>query len=90
MEMGLAVAAFIISVLSLACTASAVVLLLMMATPKEEGAEMPPEQLTKTVTDDVEKRRRQAVRAAEHRNFMDYDGTPQAPIDPATILADGG
>lgn len=41
-------------------------------------------------TPDVEKRRRQAVNAKQHQNFMDYDGSPQTPIDPNTILADGG
>ncbi len=44
----------------------------------------------KATPDDVEKRRRAAVQAREHSNFMDYDGTPQQPIDPSLILADGG
>lgn len=37
---------------------------------------------------DVERRRRKAVQAKEHSNFMDYDGAPQMPIDPNTILGE--
>lgn len=33
-------------------------------------------------------RRVQAVARREHRNFMNYNGTTQTPIDPNTILAD--
>lgn len=53
----------------------------LSATAKEK----PPD-----VLEDVEKRRREAVNARQHSNFMNYDGTEQAPIDPNTILADGG
>lgn len=88
MEMVIALAAFVVSVIALACVASIVVWLLMMSVPKEDDdAESVP---LPTTADDVEKRRRQAVQAAHHRNFMDYDGSPQKPVDPNTILADGG
>ena len=35
-------------------------------------------------------RRQQAVSERQHRNFMEYDGTDQTPIDRNTILADSG
>lgn len=89
MEMGIAVAALIISAIALAFVAVMVVLLLMMSVPDEEDAVAEVDTVHPT-TEDVEKRRRQAVQAAHHRNFMDYDGSPQKPVDPNTILADGG
>lgn len=96
MEMVMAAAALAVSVFTLALAAACAVWLLMMATPKEERAEnelSKPSAPTKSGIDtpeNVEKRRRLAVQAREHQNFMDYDGTEQVPIDPNTILADGG
>ena len=37
-----------------------------------------------------EQRVQQAVSQRQYANFMNYDGGEQAPIDPATILADCG
>ena len=42
----------------------------------------------KATPDDVEKRRREAVKAQENSNFMNYDGKPQQKIDPALILGE--
>ncbi len=89
MEMGIGmIITAIMSAISAMCSVGC---LLIMATPKE-GAEVssPAEKKNEKPPDDVEKRRQIAVRARENQNFMDYDGTPQAPIDPGTILADGG
>ena len=92
MEMGIGmIITAIMSALSAMCSVGCLVVLLIMATPKE-GAEVssPADEKIEKPPDNVEKRRRQAVQAREHSNFMDYDGTPQQPIDPNTILADGG
>ena len=92
MEMGIGmIITAIMSALSAMCSVGCLVVLLIMATPKE-GAEVssPADEKIEKPPDDVEKRRRQAVQAAYHRNFMDYDGSPQQPVDPNTILADGG
>lgn len=94
MEVGLMIATFVMSALSALCSVAALTILLV-TTPKEEGADVhsPAEEKTAKPPDtveDVEKRRREAVNARQHSNFMNYDGTPQTPIDPNTILADGG
>ena len=89
MEMGLMIATFVMSALSALCSVAALVVLLIIAEPKE-GAEVssPAEEKTAKPPDDVEKRRREAVQAKEHSNFMNYDGTPQQKIDPALILGE--
>ena len=89
MEMGLLAGAFVMSALSALCSVAALVVLLIMADEKvdENPTNRPADDHP---TPNVEMRRRQAVQAAEHRNFMDYDGSPQQPVDPNTILADGG
>ncbi|MBQ7088525.1 MAG: hypothetical protein IJN04_02675 [Clostridia bacterium] len=92
MEMGIGmIITTIMSALSAMCSVGCLVVLLIMATPKE-GAEVssPAEEKTEKPPDDVEKRRREAVKARENSNFMNYDGKPQPKIDPALILADGG
>ena len=92
MEMGIGmIITAIMSALSAMCSVGCLVVLLIMATPKE-GAEVssPADEKIEKPPDNVEKRRRAAVQAREHSNFMDYDGTPQQPIDPSLILADGG
>ena len=79
--------------LDVMCTvACLVILLVMVSTPAEKGINERCAERTKTAEElaDVEKRRRVAVQARQHQNFMDYDGTVQTPIDPNTILADGG
>jgi hypothetical protein len=91
MEMGLLAGTFVMSALSALCSVAALVVLLVMAEPKEKAnVATPAEKKNEKPPDDVEKRRRAAVNAKEHSNFMDYDGTPQQPIDPSLILADGG
>ena len=95
MEVGLMIATFVMSALSALCSVAALTILLV-TTPKEEGvtpsvtADAVPPPSGREAKDDVEKRRREAVNARQHSNFMNYDGTAQAPIDPNTILADGG
>ena len=89
MEMGLIVATFVMSALSALCSVASLTILLVTA-PKEEGAEVfsPAEKKKEKPPDDVEKRRREAVQAKEHSNFMNYDGQPQQKIDPALILGE--
>ena len=90
MEMGIGmIITAIMSVLSAMCSVACLVMLLIMAEPKE-GAEVssPAEKKKEKPPDDVEKRRREAVQAKEHSNFMNYDGTPQQKIDPALILGE--
>ena len=94
MEMGLIVATFVMSALSALCSVAALTILLVTA-PKEEEtpsvtADAVPPPSGREAKDDVEKRRREAVKARENSNFMNYDGKPQQKIDPALILADGG
>lgn len=100
MEMGLIIATFVMSALSALCSVAALTILLV-TTPMEEGvteSPLPPDgdipplgkggTPSATAKDDVEKRRRKAVQTKENRNFMDYDGAPQMPIDPNTILGE--
>lgn len=95
MEMGI-VTALCVAFCGICALCSVACLIVMLANCKVEGDEdgrsrtPAPTAPPKDTTDDVEKRRRQAVQAAHHRNFMDYDGSPQQPVDPNTILADGG
>lgn len=95
MEMGI-VTALCVALCGLCALCCVACLIVMLASCKVEGDEdgqsrtPAPTAPPKDTTDDVEKRRRQAVQAREHSNFMDYDGTPQQPIDPSLILADGG
>lgn len=99
MEMGIvtALCAAFCGLCALCCVAC---LIVMLAGCK--AAENPPDRPTdgspflgkggkeRDTTEDIERRRRRAVEARQHQNFMEYDGTPQTPIDPNTILADGG
>ena len=91
MEVGLMIATFVMSALSALCSVAALTILLV--TVPKEGADVhsPAEEKTAKPPDmveDVEKRRREAVNARQHSNFMNYDGTAQAPIDPNTILGE--
>ena len=91
MEMGI-VTALCVALCGLCALCCVACLIVMLSSCKAEG-ENPPVMANaakEKPPDDVEKRRRQAVQAAHHRNFMDYDGSPQQPVDPNTILADGG
>ena len=73
------------------CSVACLVILLVMFGSKEIPTKIQHEDAHPIkVEADIEKRRRVAVQAREHQNFMDYDGTVQTPIDPNTILADGG
>ncbi|MBQ3202782.1 MAG: hypothetical protein IJB36_03975 [Clostridia bacterium] len=94
MEMGIGmIITAIMSALSAMCSVGCLVVLLIMATPKEEEtpsvtADAVPPPSGREAKDDVEKRRRAAVQAKEHSNFMNYDGKPQQKIDPALILGE--
>ncbi len=90
MEMGLIVATFVMSALSALCSVAALTILLVTV-PKEEEtpsvtADAVPPPSGREAKDDVEKRRREAVKARENSNFMNYDGKPQQKINPALIL----
>lgn len=97
MEMGIVMAlcAVFCGLCALCCVACLVVMLANCkvegeGTPSVTAEAVPPPsgREAKAAPDDVEKRRRQAVMAREHQNFMDYDGTPQQKIDPALILGE--
>lgn len=96
MEMGI-VTALCVAFCGLCALCCVACLIVMLAICKVE--ENPPDRPTdghpplgkggkESATPDVEKRRRQAVQAKQHQNFMDYDGSPQTPIDPNTILGE--
>ena len=115
MEMVIALAALILSILALSVFAACLVMLLMMGARGEARAVEVASAASAVVNDrpvddqsrggpsrsetarpydaaasgaEGEKRRREAVQAREHSNFMNYDGTPQQPIDPNTILGE--
>ena len=90
--MEMVIIAMLVALDTMCTVACLVILLAMVSTPAEKGVNALCAERTKTSEElaAVEKRRRVAVQARQHQNFMDYDGTVQTPIDPNTILADGG
>lgn len=82
-----------------AAVSVAALLIALMAYEKASGAQRSPDRAPHgkpplgaegkakpAAQPDITERRRQAVMKREHDNFMNYDGKPQAPIDPNTIL----